>query len=208
MQRKTIVMIAIPVLLTALVSLWCTVRTSPPPVPRNLFSSLGQGLAQEAAAAAGDQGQIVAVIAEDHQQSGTLRNAEWQVFTGEIKKHTSFQLAEPEITTPGNHFPLMEIFDRHPRARVLVFFADPPDLRDWNSIANRSTFPKIVAVGNPDLIARGHYAQAFNKGILAALIFPRSTAADVPSSPPKSPREWFDQYYQVFTPQNFDTLPE
>jgi len=25
---------------------------------------------------------------------------------------------------------------------------------------------------------------------------------------PKTPREWFDRYYQLYTPQNFDTLPE
>ena len=206
MQPKTTAIIAGAVLLAALVSLWFTLGSSPPPVPRNLFTSLGQGLAQEAVAAAGDQGQIVVVIAADHKQSSTPLNAQWQAFTGELKKHTSFQLAEPEIATLDSHLSLVEIIDRHPQASVLVFFMDPPDLRDWNAVANRTAVPKIVAVGNPDLPAKGHYVQAFNKGILAALIFPRPTVA--PSVPPKTSREWFDQYYQVYTPQNFETLPE
>ena len=208
MQPKTIVMIAVPVLLAALVSLWFTLGSSPPPVPRNYFTSLGQVLAQETVAAAGDRGQIVAVIAADHKQSGTPLNAQWQAFTGELKKHAAIQLAEPEVATLDSHLPLVEIIDRHPQASTLVFFMDPPDLRDWNAMANRATVPKIVAVGNPDLPAKGHYAQAFNKGILAALIFPRPTAAGAPAQPPKTSREWFDQYYQVYTPQNFETLPE
>ena len=208
MQPKTTAIIAGAVLLAALVSLWFMLGSSPPPVPRNLIASLGQGLAQEAAAAAGDQGQIVAVIAADHKLSGTPLNAQWQVFTSELKKHAAVQLAEPEIAIPGSHLLLGEILDRHPQASVLVFFVDPPDLRDWNSIANRTTVPKIVALGNPDLTARGHYAQAFNQGILAALIFPRLAADVAQAAPPKTPREWFDRYYQVYTPQNFATLPE
>ena len=200
-------MIAVLVLLAALVSLWFRFGSSPPPVPRNYFTSLGQVLAQESVAAAGDQGQVVAVIAADHKQSGTHLNAQWQAFTGELKKHTSFQLAEPEFAALDSHLFLVEILDRHPQARVLVFFVDPPDLRDWNAVANRTAVPKIVAVGNPDLTARGHYAQAFSRGILAALIFPRLADAAL-AAPPQTPREWFDKYYQVFTPQNYETLPE
>jgi len=201
-------MIAVPVLLAALVSLWFTLGSSPPPVKRALITSLGLVLAQEAATAAHDQGQIVAVIAADHQQAGTVMHAQWRAFTGELKKHPAIHLAEPEVATPGNHVPLGELLDRHLQARVIVFFVDPPDLRDWNAVASRTTVPKIVAVGNPDLTARGHYAQAFNKGILAAVIFPRSVPAAAPAADPKTPRAWFDQSYQIYTPQNFATLPE
>ena len=71
-----------------------------------------------------------------------------------------------------------------------------------------TTAPKIVAVGNPDLSVKSFYGKFISRGILTALIVPRSVTDVAPSGEPKAPREWFDRYYRIYTSQNSNTLPE
>ena len=208
MQPKTIVIIAGTVLLVALVSLWFMFRSPIPPVNRAIFTSLGQVLAQETATAIHDRGQIVAVIADGYETSGTVLQPQWKAFTSELKKHSSISLAKPEIVPPGNHLPLGEILDRHTQAGAIVFYVDPPTSVDLDAVASRSALPKLIAIGNPDLPAKNYYGHYLNSGMLAALIIPRSIPSAAPAAEPKTPREWFDRYYQLYAPQNFDTLPE
>ena len=208
MQTKTTAIIAGMILIAALASLWFTLGSSPPKVNPMIHNSLGQVLAQEAAQAIHDQGEVVAVIVDAHQQSGAVLHDQWQAFTGELKKHPAIHLAVPEIASLGGHVPLGEILDRHTPASAIVFFVDPPDSGDLAAAANRPMVAKIVAVGNPDLPTKNYYGRFLTSGLLAALIIPRPFSDLTQSAQPKTPREWFDKYYQVYTPLNFATLPE
>ena len=208
MPPKTIAIIASSVLLAALMSLWFTLRSPQPAVNRSIFTSLGQVLAQTTATAVHDRGQVVAVIADCYAESGNVVHDQWRAFAGELKKHPAISLAAPELIPPGQHTPLVEILDRHPQARTIVFFVDPPTTLDMEASASRPTVPPLVVVGNPDLPTKNYYGQFLTSGLVAAVIIPRSVPAVAPPAPLKTPREWFDRYYQLYTPQNFDMLPE
>ena len=207
MQSKTIALIAGLILLTALGSLWFTMRPGRPPVDHALYTSLGQGLAQEAATAIHDRGQIVAVIADFHEKSGTVWHEQWQAFTGELKKHSSISLAKPENANLG-HVPLADMVNRHAQASAIVFFMDPPDSVDLDAVANRQVLPQLVVVANAGLPAKSTYGKYLSSGILTALILQRPVTDPAPVAQPKTPREWFDKYYQIYTPQNFESLPD
>lgn len=207
MQSKTIALVAGLTLLAALVSLRFTLRPAQPQVDHAVYTSLGQGLAQEAATAIHDRGQIVTISADFHANSGTVWHEQWQAFTSELKKHTSINLAPPEIVT-SVHISLVDILDRHPQAGAIVYFTDPPDELDLEAVASRSALPKILVVGNPDLSVKSYYGKFITRGILTALIVPRSVNDVAPPAEPKTPREWFDRYYRVYTPQNISMLPE
>ena len=208
MQPKTIAIVASVVLLAALVSLRFTLRPSMPKVNPSILTSLGQVLAQETASAVHDRGQVVAVVADAYDQFGTVLRDQWKAFADELKKHPSVSLAAPEIRQPGSHTPLGEVLDRHPQASAVVFFVDAPDALELEAVAIRPSLPKIVAVGNPDVPAKNYYGNFLTSGLLAALIIPRSISDVTQSTELKTPREWVDRYYQVYTPQNFDILPE
>lgn len=208
MQPKTIAVIASSVLLAALGSLWFTLRSPQPQVNRSIFTSLGQVLAQATATAIHDRGQVVAVVAECYAESGNVVHDQWRAFAGELKKYPSISLAAPELIQPGQHTPLVEILERHPQASTIVFFVDPPGTIDLEAVASRPAVPPLVLVGNPDLPAKNYYGRFIASGLLAAVIIPRSFPAVAPPAQPKTPREWFDQHYQVYSPQNFDTLPD
>ena len=207
MQSKIIALVAGLILLTALVSLRLTLRPAPLQVNHNIYTSLGTVLAQEAAQAMNDRGQIVAIIADLQANSGPYWREQWQTFTDELKKHPAINLAPSEIVNSA-HISLVDIFDRHPQAGTIVYFTDPPDQLDLAAAEARSTAPKIVAVGNPDLSVKSFYGKFISRGILTALIVPRSVTDVAPSGEPKAPREWFDRYYRIYTSQNSDALPE
>ena len=207
MQSKTIALVAGLILLAALVSLRFTLRTAMPQVDHALYTSLGQGLALEAATAIQDRGQIVAVIADFHSNSSTFWREQWQAFTGELKKHSAISLAPSEIVN-SVHISLVDILDRHPQAGAIVYFTDPPDALELEAVASRPALPKIVVVGNLDLSVKSYYGKFITSGILTAVIVPRSVTDVAPPTEPKTPREWLDRYYRVYTPQNLDSLPD
>lgn len=208
MQSKIIAIITGVVLLAALVSLRLALRSSGPKYQPELHTSLGWELAQQTAVAVHDRGQVVAVVADVYEQSGFVLSDQWRAFVGELKNHAAITLAPPEVRQTGVHVPLGDILDRLPKATAIVFFVDPPNALDLDTAASRSALPKIVVVGNPDLPTGNYYGPYLTSHIITALIIPRSTSAPTQMALPKTSREWFDKYYQVYTPQNADALPD
>jgi hypothetical protein len=205
MQSKTTAIIAGVVLLAALVALWLQSGISQPNIKGSPFQTLGQVLAEEAAKAIQDHGQVVAVPIDPHGQSSAIWQEQWAAFTDELKKHPSITLAAPEFTDLDRPIPLADFLQQHAQAGVIVFFVDPQSWNDLDSVPNPQTAPKIVAVGNPDLPAKTVYTRFFTSGILAALILPHPLSSY--QVEPKSQREWFAKYYSLFTRQNYESLP-
>ena len=206
MQNKTTAAIAGVILVAALMSLWFPQRSKIPAVNHNIHTSLGYVLAQEAAAAVHERGQVVAVIADFGASSSPFWREQWQAFTGELKKHTQISLVTRAVGADGKPVVLQVIVDQNAQAAGIVFFAGSPDFAEMQALASRTQGPKLILIGNPDVPARD-YRGFFAAGSLAALVLPRSFADLGPNEHPKTPREWFDKYYQVYTPQNSDSLP-
>ena len=205
MQSKTIALVAGLALLAAWVSLRFTLQPAQPKVDHALYTSLGLGLAQQAATAIHDRGQVVAVSADFHGNSGTFWREQWAAFTGELKKHSSISLAPSEIVN-SVHISLVDVLDRHPQAGCIVYFTDPPDELEMAAVANRPALPKIVVVGNPDLSVKSYYGKFLTSGILTAVIVPRTVNDAALPTEPRTPQGWLDKYYRVYTPQNYESL--
>jgi hypothetical protein len=59
------------------------------------------------------------------------------------------------------------------------------------------------------LSLKSHYAGYFSRGILSVLIAKKEGDSSAASTAkPTSSREWFNQSYQVYTPENYDLLED
>lgn len=204
-----------------LLSLWAIKRQIWPTLPQinpARIVSLGQVAADEAVQAVAGHGRIVAVINAQYQQSGNPLREEFTSFQNELKKHRTVSLAaievvpeDPDEMVLGNgcsSAQLQALLVKHATADAIVFLIDLPE---WSRLQARQITPqsnqaKIVVALNGTAPTKNAYGGYFANGFLAVLIGARPGPS--PATPPKTSREWFDKYYQVYTPQNFDTLPE
>ena len=218
MQRKLIISIASLILVIALWAIKRQLWSTLPQLNPVRIVSLGQVLAEETVQAVADHGHIVAVITAQYQQSSNPLREEFTSFQSELKKHRAVSLAAIEVVPEdldemvlGNgcsSAQLQAILLKHATADAIVFLIDLPE---WSHLhARRITPPpgqaKMIVALNGTAPTKSAYGGYFANGFLTVLIGARSGPG--PVAPPKTPREWFDKYYQIYTPQNSDTLPE
>ena len=218
MQRKLITILASVILLIALVSIGRRLRPTMPQVDRTRFVGLGQVLADETVKAMAGHGRVVVVINAAHQLASNPAHAELENFQSGLKKHESVSLAATEVVPAdpdemviGNSCSgaqLQAILLKHENADAIIFLIGLPE---WGIVQARGLAPqpgkaKIIVALTGAVPTKSEYAGYFANGFLAVLIGGRRAPTQV--AHPKTPREWFDQYYQVYTPQNFATLPE
>ena len=157
---------------------------------------------------------VVAEHALDLDRNGP--DVRWNVFRNELKKYSNIQIAAIEIVKPEPEMgflgcsaaAFLQILSRHTDAAAIVFLTDLPEWLTVNEGIPRPFPTKILATDTMGKLTQRHYAGYFNSGSLAALIGANLAPIGVPAARPKTAREWFDQHYQVYTPQNFDALPE
>ena len=218
MNRNIIAGICSVALLGSLVFLWRYYHPSGVKVSRteviNVQTGFGQVLAEETAKAVQDRGHIVVVTTDPPERFKSRANSHWHAFATELEKHNAIQITATEGVTfemdsgqlycPRGAF--KDIWERHKDADALVFFVDLPEWAAVAEVVSQSGKPKLIAADNAGVLTKVHYGGYFTSGILAALI--GKPAQLVPPSQPKTAREWFDKFYQVYTPQNSDMLPE
>ena len=218
MNRKTTVVICCGVLAVTFVSLWRWSQSTVVRVPQaetiGIQTGLGQVLAEETAKVAPAHGRVVVFTAFTPTQLKERSNHLWHAFVSDLQKHSlSITATESVIVNAWNSGSLAadraafkELLERHANVDVLVFLVDLPDWGQMAEVLSQSRSPKIIAIDNLRQQMKPRYDGYFSSGILAALIGPAT--GPVPLSQPKTPREWFDRYYQVYTPQNFESLPD
>ena len=221
MQRRNITVICIVSLLCALVFIWLNFHPSIPKVDRKPMvgtaSGIGLVLAEETLKLIPANGRIVLVTDYDHSQARQRQDYRWEMFQDEIKKHSGITIAATEIVESDPNEPMVSgcpsaafkaILERQASASAIVFFIDLPD---WSKVAGlipQAVGPKIIAVDNLGEPNKPRYGGYFTSGVLSVLIGAHSAPAATTMVQPKTSREWFDKYHQVYTPQNFDTLAE
>ena len=216
-DRKITVSVAGMVLLLALVIIWLQTRSATLTINHALFEGIGQVTAAETATAVHDHGQIVVVIDQSYMRSGMPHFDELQLFQRELKKHSGITLLAPlslecelDDGTPGCPTAFKKLMEQYADVDAIVFFVSLPDwkwLQDNHWIPQRLP-PQVIVVDTGPLPARGHYAGYFANGYVSMLIATRHSAPPAVPGGPRTGREWFDHYFQVFTPTNFESLTE
>ena len=219
MRQKITIIITSLIIAIALGSI--LLRHQRPPADRRLYASLGQVLADETVKAIQGQGRVVIVAygntlsASEPRQSPDLRLGPLR---DRLKQEGGISVAATELISPdpnaNNGLPgcsaaeLRKLLQLHATAAAIVFLTELPEWNEVNSFIPKSNIPKLLAIDTVNPQLNRHYGGYFTSGLLAALIGPLTQPVQVPSSPPKTPREWFDKYYQVYTLQNYEMLPE
>jgi len=213
-DRKATVSIAGGVLIVALVAIWMQTRSATLTTDHALFGSIGQVTALETATTVHNHGQILAVIDWSYKISGGPHFDVWQAFQRELKKHSEITLLAPVSSevehgdgSPGcSSSAFKNLMEQNADVDAIVFFISLPY---WNRLQQTQRIPQrlppqviVVDTGLP----LGHYADYFANGYVTMLIAQRRDAVPTTPGGPRTEREWFDQYFQVFTPANFELL--
>ena len=222
MQRKLIIILSSVTLIVALVSIGLRFRPAVPAIDRapiiGAATGIGTVLAEETLKAIQNQGRIVLVTDYDHSRSDRGRDYRWETFQAEIKKQNAVSIAATEIAEADPNEPMVSscpsrafkaILDRHPAVAAIVFFIDLPEWAKVAAIIPRPVGPKIIGVDNMSVPTMVRYSGYFSSGTLTALIAPQSVVGSSnPPSKSQAPREWFEQYYLVYTQQNYESFLE
>ena len=209
-RRKKMALIAVGVISISLVSLFFTMAAPTPKINRAPFSGLGAALADETVTAIDNHGTVVPVLASYYTTGSTPITDQWKTFATEIKRHRSVNLAEPVIVKldEATGEPALSradfdnLVEKNSTAGALVFFVGLPRWETANPLTLPSVAPKIIAVHNTPLSAKPY----FTSSIATALITPRLVPAEPATGEPKTPRQWFDRYFQIVTAENYQSL--
>ncbi|MCG3146681.1 MAG: hypothetical protein PCFJNLEI_00115 [Verrucomicrobiae bacterium] len=219
-QRKILVVVATLVLVIALASIWRRLQPATHKIDRapiiGAAAGIGEALARETLDAVHHQGRLIIVTDHDPVGVDVPRDYRWEAFQAELKQQKGVTIAGSEVVEFDPDEPMVsgcssaalkQILNRHADVAAIVFLIDLPE---WARVAGalpQNITAKIIAVDNQGISLRSHYSGYFSSGLLTALIARRSPLSDLPSDP-KTPREWFDKYYQVYNRQNSETLSD
>jgi len=209
-NKKATIIVCI-VLIVSLVSLWFTVAPHTPKINRAPFIGLGEVLAEETAKAIGNSGTVVPVITTYHTTGNTPMTDEWKTFAKEIKRHSGMLLAEPVIVklddswvVPSlSHTDFDKLVKEYVGVDVIVFFVGLPVWEDKNPLTLPRVAPKIIAVHNIATPVKQYFTSTIATALITSRIVPDANAI----GEPKTPHQWFNRYFQVFTAQNYQSLP-
>lgn len=215
-RRKIILVIASLAIVVSLWIVWLNLRSPKPQFdPTPLIKrqiGVGQALAGETVKAVQDQGRIVIVTPYD-QKNPHWRNDCWKAFQAELAKHPGIHIEPPEIVSlnlNGNckKDKFKELLQRHASANAIVFFCGLPDWTDAQSSLSAPGSTKILVVDDAsDGLGQWQYSGYLSSGFVKALIYASGIASSNVVVQPQTPREWFETYYRVYTPENYQTLP-
>ena len=219
MNRKIIVAVCCGVLGAVLVAIWLWSQPAVVRVPqaetKGIQTGLGLVLAEEVAKGVPAHGRVVVITAFTPAQLKARSNYLWNTFASELEKRSlSITTTESVLNNAWDSGALTadraafkELLDRHANADALVFLVDLPEWGQMVAVLPAQyNGPKIIALDSVRQQMKPRYGGYFTSGMLAALIGP--STRPVLQAQPKTPREWFDKFYQVYTPQNYESLPE
>lgn len=218
MRTKLTILIACLVLVVASISLIRYFWHPVPVISRDRFIGVGEVLAQETAKLLQDHGRIVVVLDDQLKNPKNPVNGQWEAFQKELTRHPGITISDKKTVDadpneirawcPADSFE--DILTRNAKADAIVFFVG---LADWSLLAARGRTPqavsaKVIVGENFGTPSKNEYGGYFSSGVLAILIAGRIGPGGPDGAKPRSPREWFDRYYQIYTRENYESLPE
>jgi len=176
------------------------------------YIALGQVMAQETGKLLNHGGRIGVVIPKDYQdKSNPVMVKEWDAFRDELRQYHSIELAVTEVISSAELTPegamsdarFTELLNKHSELTALVLLVGLPVWESGKKADLPSVRPNIIAVTGQRMFLKSYFTSA----LVSVLIVPRLSGLN-PQLEPKTPREWFDMLYQIYTTQNFASLPD
>ncbi len=203
-EQKKPMVAGICLALIALSLLWIATRSCScaPSVGTKPSDALGTVVAEETAKLLQERGKVVVLAMKGRQV------AEVEAFEKRLKKFSGVSIAATEYfevtselpNVPGDVF--VSLLKRYPQADAIVSFGGTPAFTADHVSALPEKLPKIIAVSWSISGVR----KLLETHILQMAVLPRLTAP--PTKKPKTMRDWFDKYFQIFTAANAATLSE
>ena len=176
-----------------------------------LHQRVGEVLAQETARLIHTQGQVV-VVTMDASKEPELK-AQMQIFEKTLKKLGPISIKELPVETDDKpHYRtgaglssrrFLRILKKSATADAIVSFIGAPRMTE-EELAQVEKAPKFVAeCRSPDRIKR-----LFDKKLLQVAVVNRFEYPAPVKHNPKTPKQWFEKYYQVVTAENASILPK
>lgn len=211
MERRTIIsIVAVIVIIGSVVSLFFTMGKRLPTATVAPFIGVGQAMAEQTGKALDNRGRILVLQHDGNNRPNSLLAAQNQAFTKRLKELGTIEITATETITPEEQLPFVTIsraqFDatlrKHPGVDAVVSFVGLPPYDPQNPLTLPTPAPKIIVYLDMALPTKRYLAD----GVVTAIIGPQvGPLANVPD--PKTPREWFEKYYQVFDATNLESMP-
>ena len=212
MNKKTIVpILAVLAICGSLALIYFDRPSRGPKMKLKPYEAVGEVAAQEIAKLLGHKGEVL-VIAEDFgKYNMRWADVELASFKKSLKQQGSIHLqgvekvVDPMISEAAGSRFSAEDFSRmlksHPKIDGIVLFANFPPTADQELSLLRDSGTKVVAVSTygPGL------KRLLETKVVQVAIVPRTDPLAA-TSQPRSLREWFDQTYELITPDNVPTL--
>ncbi len=211
MKRPLLALISILVIIASGVSIYLSQRQPTPRVNLKPFEGIGLVGAEEVAKSLGGKGRIV-VVAYD------VKAAPVEVpvtsFLAELPKHGSITVTAVErlAMNPGD-IPMhdmglegerfLELLKKHADVDAIVSFVGGPHFKDQDYRQVPAKRPKFLSLGGFSPFTRDQ----LELGVVNLAIVPRFDPPAAASREPQTPREWFDRFYTVVTPETAQSLP-
>lgn len=171
-----------------------------------LQRAVGDRLATEAGRLASGQGTVAGVTLETG--ASAALDEQWRAFQARLQAVPGMRLGGVERVDgdkgdkygPGAGLSarrLTRLVEKNRDAAVLVSFIGLPDLEEKEVAALGTTRPKLVAFSRS---MKGVVA-ALRRGVAHAVIVPRFEFPAPGDANPSTPAGWFDQRFQVVTPE-------
>ena len=200
--------------LAVIISSWTVIyftQVKRPGFNVTLHQRVGEVLAQETARLIHTQGQVV-IVTMDSRREPELK-AQMEVFEKTLKKLGRISIRELPVETEDkpqyrtgaglSSRRFLRILKKAGTADAIVSFIGAPRMTE-EELAQIEKAPKFVAeCRSPDRIKR-----LFDKGVLQVAVINRFEYPAPVKHNPKTPKQWFEKYYQVVTAENASILPK
>lgn len=169
-----------------------------------LQRSVGQVLAEETARVAGRAAKIVVVTV--NVPTAPELKVQLDAFQKSLKALGGITIQDKVVLDPGDNPKyragaglsgkhLLKVIRKHADADAIVSFVGAPELSD-QELAQVRSMPKFIAeTHSPEKLIK-----LLDKKLLASAVVPRFEFPAPGPRKPHTPREWFDRYFQVITP--------
>lgn len=184
---------------------------SAPRVNLRPSAAVGEVVADEATKLLGGKGTVVLVSREPPKDGPDANGEKIDSFKtairqrNGIKLHTSEWLTRPPVGTMdtgvASQEELLAALEKNGEANALILLAGLPPLSP--ALQEKFKAVKLLAVCGYSVNVK----RWLESKSLAVVVVPRFSDPPADAPPPKTPREWFDREYQLFTPETISLLP-
>ena len=210
-SNKLLILLMVLTVAVALGVLWRNFAT--PKVSLRPSAAVGEILAAEVGRVLGGTGKVAVISRPPLPGAADANRQRIESFESAIKQHASLQLAAP-VWLPRPPVGTMDLGEASAE-QLLAAFDKTPDARAFLILTGMPPFsPAVVEKVNARslrLIAVCGYSANLKRWLeskaVAVAVIPRFGELPAGTQPPTTPKDWFDQEYQMITPETLSQLP-